>query len=40
MADAKEGVSAFLETRPARFTDRVSSDLPPFFPWWKERRYE
>jgi len=40
MADAKEGVSAFLEKRPARFTDRVSSDLPPFFQWWKERRYE
>jgi enoyl-CoA hydratase/carnithine racemase len=40
MADAKEGVSAFLEKRPANFTDRVSSDMPPFFPWWKERRYE
>jgi len=30
----KEGVRAFLEKRPARFTDRVSSDMPPFFPWW------
>lgn len=30
----KEGVRAFLEKRPARFSDRVSSDMPPFFPWW------
>ena len=39
-ADAKEGVSAFLEKRPARFPNRVSSDLPPFFPWWTEKPYE
>jgi enoyl-CoA hydratase/carnithine racemase len=40
MADAKEGVKAFLDKRPARFADKVSSDMPAFFPWWKERRYE
>ena len=34
--DAYEGVSAFLEKRPARFTMRPSSDMPPFYPWWKE----
>jgi enoyl-CoA hydratase/carnithine racemase len=39
-ADAKEGVSAFLEKRPARFTNRVSQDMPPFFPWWDEPGYE
>jgi enoyl-CoA hydratase/carnithine racemase len=39
-ADTREGVGAFLERRPAHFTDRVSQDLPPFFPWWGERRYE
>jgi enoyl-CoA hydratase/carnithine racemase len=38
-ADVREGVSAFLEKRPARFADRVSSDMPPYFPWWKERPY-
>jgi enoyl-CoA hydratase/carnithine racemase len=40
MADAKEGVTAFLEKRPARFTDRVSADMPAFFPWWQPRRYD
>ncbi len=38
-ADTREGVMSFLEKRPARFTDRVSKDMPPFFPWWKERKY-
>ncbi|WER47861.1 crotonase/enoyl-CoA hydratase family protein [Cupriavidus sp. WKF15] len=32
-ADVKEGVSAFLEKRPAAFPDRVSQDLPDFFDW-------
>jgi enoyl-CoA hydratase/carnithine racemase len=36
-ADAAEGVGAFLEKRPARFPDRVSADMPPFYPWWPER---
>ena len=39
-ADAKEGVSSFLEKRPAKFTNRVSKDMPSFFPWSKEPRYE
>ena len=39
-ADAREGVTAFLEKRAPRFPDRVSRDMPAFFPWWRERRYE
>lgn len=38
-ADVAEGVGAFLEKRPAVFPDRVSTDLPDFFPWWEEPRY-
>ncbi|WP_016746279.1 crotonase/enoyl-CoA hydratase family protein [Rhizorhabdus wittichii] len=38
-ADVAEGVAAFLEKRPARFADRVSTDMPDFFPWWSEPSY-
>jgi enoyl-CoA hydratase/carnithine racemase len=38
-ADVKEGVTAFLEKRPAAFPQKVSADMPPFFPWWSERKY-
>ncbi len=38
--DVKEGVTAFLEKRPARFKDKVSSDMPDYFPWWDEREYK
>jgi enoyl-CoA hydratase/carnithine racemase len=37
--DVREGVMAFLEKRPAKFTDKVSTDMPPYFPWWKEREF-
>jgi enoyl-CoA hydratase/carnithine racemase len=33
-ADAKEGVSAFLEKRPANYPNRVSHDLPDVWPDW------
>jgi enoyl-CoA hydratase/carnithine racemase len=35
-ADAREGVSAFLDKRPARFTLSPRADMPPFYPWWTE----
>jgi enoyl-CoA hydratase/carnithine racemase len=35
-ADAFEGVTAFLEKRPAQFTDRVSEGLPELFPGREE----
>lgn len=38
--DAKEGVAAFFERRSPRFPDKVSHDLPPYYPWWAERPYE
>jgi enoyl-CoA hydratase/carnithine racemase len=38
-ADAKEGITAFLQKRPAQFTDRVSKDMPPFYPWWSDREF-
>jgi enoyl-CoA hydratase/carnithine racemase len=38
--DAKEGVVSFLEKRPASYPDRVSANMPDFFPWWRERSYE
>lgn len=38
-ADVKEGVVAFLEKRPANFPNKVSTDMPRYFPWWDERKY-
>lgn len=34
-ADAHEGVQSFLEKRPAEFTMRPSTDMPPYYPWWE-----
>ncbi|MBJ7331593.1 MAG: crotonase/enoyl-CoA hydratase family protein [Solirubrobacteraceae bacterium] len=34
--DAREGVMAFLEKRPAAFPDRVSTDVPDWFIRWKD----
>jgi enoyl-CoA hydratase/carnithine racemase len=31
----KEGVQSFLEKRPPTFTERTSTDMPEFYPWWK-----
>jgi len=36
-SDAHEGVSAFVEKRPARFTLTPGADMPPFYPWWEPR---
>ncbi|QKR99723.1 crotonase/enoyl-CoA hydratase family protein [Sphingomonas sp. CL5.1] len=37
--DAKEGVTSFLEKRAPTYPDRVSHDMPDFFPWWEEQKY-
>lgn len=38
--DAKEGVVSFLEKRPAVYPDKVSANMPDFYPWWTDRPYE
>jgi enoyl-CoA hydratase/carnithine racemase len=38
-ADAAEGVSSFLQKRPARFTMSPTRDMPDFYPWWPERTF-
>jgi enoyl-CoA hydratase/carnithine racemase len=38
--DAKEGISSFLEKRAPVYPDKVSTDLPDFFPWWDEPAYK
>lgn len=38
-ADAAEGVKSFLEKRPPVFPDRVSRDMPDYYPWWDDPEY-
>jgi enoyl-CoA hydratase/carnithine racemase len=37
--DLREGVTAFLQKRPPEFPMRPGRDMPPFYPWWKERPF-
>ena len=37
--DAKEGVVSFLEKRPPHYPNKVSTDMPGYFPWWKPREF-
>ena len=30
----KEGVASFREKRAPEFTDKASTDMPDFYPWW------
>ena len=39
-ADAVEGITAFLQKRPAQFPDRVSDGLPEIMPGWSEPGFE
>jgi len=34
--DVREGVMAFLEKRKPKFPSKVSTDMPPSYPWWKD----
>jgi enoyl-CoA hydratase/carnithine racemase len=38
--DAMEGITAFLEKRPAAWTMRPSTDMPAVYPWWQEPTYD
>jgi enoyl-CoA hydratase/carnithine racemase len=37
--DVQEGVTSFLEKRTPRFPMKTSTDMPDFYPWWKERAF-
>ncbi len=37
--DAREGVTSFIEKRPAVFPDSVADGMPDFYPWWDEAEY-
>ena len=39
-ADAREGVGSFLEKRKPVYPNRVSTDMPDFFPWWDEPEFK
>jgi enoyl-CoA hydratase/carnithine racemase len=38
--DAAEGIASFKEKRKPRFGMRASSDMPPYYPWWRERPFK
>ncbi len=38
--DVVEGIAAFKEKRAPRFGMKVSTDMPPFYPWWEERPFK
>jgi enoyl-CoA hydratase/carnithine racemase len=38
--DPKEGAQSFFEKRPPQFVSKVSTDMPAYFPWWEDRKYE
>ncbi|MGH1360266.1 MAG: crotonase/enoyl-CoA hydratase family protein [Burkholderiaceae bacterium] len=39
-ADAREGIASFLEKRQPTYPDKVSADMPAFFPWWEDPEFK
>ena len=37
--DAREGITAFLEKRPAVWSGSVADELPDYVPWWDEPEF-
>lgn len=37
--DAVEGIMSFLQKRAPKYPGKVSTDMPPGFPWWEEPEY-
>lgn len=38
--DAREGVMSFLEKRKPTYPEKVSTGLPNFWPWWKDKTFK
>ncbi len=39
LADAREGIAAFLEKRKSDFKLKPSKDMPAVYPWWEDRPF-
>lgn len=39
-ADAREGVTSFLEKRKPEYPVKVSDGMPDFFPWWEQPSFK
>lgn len=39
-SDAREGITAFFEKRPASWHQQVPGDLPDWFPWWDRPNFD
>ncbi len=37
--DVREGVESFLAKRKPNFPEKVSADMPDFYPWWPDRPF-
>ena len=37
--DANEGITSFLEKRDPAYSMHPSTDMPSFYPWWKQRGF-
>lgn len=38
--DVAEGIASFKEKRPPNFPMKTSTDMPSFYPWWKDRPFK